>query len=63
VDGGATLNFILKEEAALAVVINSLTAARVNIKKLSKHEPTLEDVFVELVGHSMADMERSSMNG
>jgi ABC-2 type transport system ATP-binding protein len=62
VDGGATLNFILKEEAALAVVINTLSAARVNIKKLSKHEPTLEDVFVELVGHSMADMERSSMN-
>jgi hypothetical protein len=26
--------------------------------KLSKHEPTLEDVFVTLVGHSMADMEK-----
>ena len=62
VDGGATLKFILKEEAALAVVINALTAARVNIMKLSKHEPTLEDVFVELVCHTMADMERSSIN-
>ncbi len=56
-DGTATLNFILKEEAALAVVINTLTAANVRIMKLSKHEPTLEDVFVKLVGHSMADME------
>jgi len=63
VDGGATLNLVLKEEAALAGVINTLTAAGVNIMKLSKHEPTLEDVFVELVGHSMADVERSNVNG
>lgn len=57
-DGSATLNFILKEEALLAVIINTLTAANVRIMKLSKHEPTLEDVFVTLVGHSMADMEK-----
>jgi ABC-2 type transport system ATP-binding protein len=57
-DGSATLNFILKEEAILAVVINTLTAANVKIMKLSKHEPTLEDVFVTLVGKSMADMEQ-----
>jgi ABC-2 type transport system ATP-binding protein len=57
-NGGATLNFILKEEAFLAVVINTLTAANVKIMKLSKHEPTLEDVFVILVGKSMADMEQ-----
>jgi ABC-2 type transport system ATP-binding protein len=57
-DGSATLNFILKEEAALAVIINTLTTANVKIMKLSKHEPTLEDVFVTLVGHSMADMEQ-----
>jgi ABC-2 type transport system ATP-binding protein len=60
-DGGATLNFILKEEAVLAVVINTLTSANVNIMKLSKHEPTLEDVFVEHVGRSMADMEQSKI--
>ena len=57
-DGSATLNFILKEEAVLAVIINTLTAANVRIMKLSKHEPTFEDVFVTLVGHSMADMEK-----
>jgi ABC-2 type transport system ATP-binding protein len=57
-DGSATLNIILKEEAALAVVFNTLTAANVKIMKLSKHEPTLEDVFVNLVGKSMADVEQ-----
>jgi len=62
VDGSATLSFILKEEAALAVVINALTAANVRIMKLSKHEPTLEDVFVTLVGQSMADVETAGEN-
>ena len=61
-DGSARLSFILKEEAVLAVVINTLTAAGVKIMRLTKHEPTLEDVFVELVGHSMADVERSTKN-
>jgi ABC-2 type transport system ATP-binding protein len=62
-DGSATLNFILKEEAALAVVFNALTLANVRIMKLSKHEPTLEDVFVDLVGRSMADVETAGENG
>lgn len=61
-DGSATLNIILKEEAALAVVINTLTAADIRIMKLSKHEPTLEDVFVNLVGRSMADVETAGEN-
>jgi ABC-2 type transport system ATP-binding protein len=57
-DGLATLSFILKEEAALAGVINLLTQANVKIMKLSKHEPTLEDVFVNLVGRSMEEVEQ-----
>ncbi len=61
-DGSATLNFILKEESALAAVINTLTVANVRIMKLSKHEPTLEDVFVDLVGRSMADVETAGGN-
>jgi ABC-2 type transport system ATP-binding protein len=57
-DGSATLSFLLQEEAALAGVINLLTTANVKILRLSKHEPTLEDVFVDLVGRSMEDMEK-----
>ena len=58
-DGGATLNLILVEEAALAHVINIFTQKKVRILKLSKREPTLEDVFVDLVGRSMADVEQA----
>ena len=58
-DGGATLNLILVEENALAHVINVFTQKNVRILKLSKREPTLEDVFVDLVGRSMADVEQA----
>jgi ABC-2 type transport system ATP-binding protein len=56
-DGGAEFKFILKEESALAGVINTLTSANVKIQNLTKHEPTLEDVFVDLVGRSMEEEE------
>jgi ABC-2 type transport system ATP-binding protein len=62
-NGGATLELILVEEAALAQVINVFTRKNVRILKLSKHEPTLEDVFMELVGRSMADVEQGAENG
>ncbi len=58
VDGSATLNFALQEEAVLAGVMSTLTEAKVRILKLSKHEPTLEDVFVDLVGHSIEEVEK-----
>jgi ABC-2 type transport system ATP-binding protein len=61
-DGGATLELILVEEAALAHVINVFTQNNVRILKLSKREPTLEDVFVDLVGRSMADVELAGEN-
>jgi hypothetical protein len=40
-------------------VINTLTSADIRILNLQKREPTLEDVFVALVGASMADVERT----
>jgi len=58
-DGGATLNLILVEEGALGGVMNVLNQKNVRIKTLSKREPTLEDVFVDLVGKSMADVEKT----
>jgi ABC-2 type transport system ATP-binding protein len=57
VEGGARLDLVLGTEAALSGVINALTQKNVKVMRLSKHEPTLEDVFVELVGHSMAEVE------
>ncbi len=57
---GALLNLTLHTEAALANVIQSLTAQRVRILRLSKREPTLEDVFVELVGRRMEDVEQEA---
>jgi ABC-2 type transport system ATP-binding protein len=62
-DGGATLNLILVEEAALAGVMNVLSQKEIRILKLSKREPTLEDVFVDLVGRSMAEVEECGKNG
>jgi ABC-2 type transport system ATP-binding protein len=57
-EDGAALEFILEEEDALAAVINKMTAADVHIQHLQKREPTLEDVFVALVGRSMEEVEQ-----
>ena len=54
---GAKLSIGLVEEAALARVINLFTQKDVKVMNLSKREPTLEDVFVDLVGRSMAEEE------
>jgi ABC-2 type transport system ATP-binding protein len=59
VEGGARLKLALVEEAALGPVINVLTQKNVRIVNLTKREPTLEDVFVELVGKSMAEVEKN----
>jgi ABC-2 type transport system ATP-binding protein len=56
-DGFSVLELILAEEQVLGAVINTLTSADVAILNLQKREPTLEDVFVELVGRSMAEVE------
>ncbi len=53
------MNLILVEEGALGAVINVLNQKNVRILKLNKREPTLEDVFVDLVGKSMADVEQT----
>lgn len=56
---GAKLSLGLVEESALARVINLFTQKDVKVMSLSKREPTLEDVFVDLVGRSMAEEESS----
>jgi ABC-2 type transport system ATP-binding protein len=57
-DGAATLEFILAEEPILGDVVSALTTENIRILNLTKREPTLEDVFVDLVGRSMAEVER-----
>ncbi len=56
----SVLSLILEEEAALGGVINKLNEAHVKIERLDKHAPTLEDVFVHLVGRSMGEIEQES---
>jgi ABC-2 type transport system ATP-binding protein len=61
-DKAVTLKFMLAEESALASVINAFTQANIKVMNLTKHEPTLEDVFVDLVGRSMEEEEHVGEN-
>jgi ABC-2 type transport system ATP-binding protein len=56
-DGFAVLEFILAQDDVLGAVVNRMTSANVRILNLQKREPTLEDVFVDLVGRSMEEEE------
>jgi ABC-2 type transport system ATP-binding protein len=56
-DGKATLELILDQEDALGGVLQALTGRNVRLLNLSKREPTLEDVFVDLVGRSLEEVE------
>lgn len=62
-DDRAVLEFILSEEQVLGGVINTLSEDDVQILNFQKREPTLEDVFVDLVGSSMAEVERGGKIG
>jgi ABC-2 type transport system ATP-binding protein len=62
-DGCESLDLILEEEQALAGVINTLNSAHIRLLNLKKNEPTLEDVFVKLVGQSMEEIEKDSDTG
>jgi ABC-2 type transport system ATP-binding protein len=57
-DGFEALDLILDEEQALTGVINTLNSANIRLLNLQKTEPTLEDVFVRLVGQSMEEVEQ-----
>jgi ABC-2 type transport system ATP-binding protein len=49
------MNLVLADDAALGGVVGALGAAGSTILALRKSEPTLEDVFVELVGRGFAE--------
>jgi ABC-2 type transport system ATP-binding protein len=51
--GMVELAFIIDDEAAVADIVSEVTAQGTKIQELRKTEPTLEDVFVSLVGRSL----------
>lgn len=51
------LKVSLEVESAIGVVVQTLVARDCHILSLKKVEPTLEDVFIELVGHGLAEGE------
>jgi ABC-2 type transport system ATP-binding protein len=55
-EGGSAhkLRFILEEESAIGATVSALTSLRADIMSLQKNEPTLEDVFIKLVGRSLS---------
>jgi ABC-2 type transport system ATP-binding protein len=57
--GKTKLKFILNDESAISSVTEFLTRNDSKIISLSKMEPTLEDVFVALVGRGLKDENRS----
>jgi ABC-2 type transport system ATP-binding protein len=50
----------LKEDAALGGVISALAAGGAHLREISKSEPTLEEVFVQLVGRGISESDESS---
>jgi ABC-2 type transport system ATP-binding protein len=54
IDGAtADLKLVLESEAAIADLMSALSARKVELISLSKAAPTLEDVFVKLVGRGL----------
>jgi ABC-2 type transport system ATP-binding protein len=53
----AAVNLVLQDDAALGGVVSALTSRGSHILGLRKSEPTLEDVFVELVGRGFEESE------
>jgi ABC-2 type transport system ATP-binding protein len=49
------VNLVLHDDGALGGVVSALTDVGSQIRALGKSEPTLEDVFVALVGRGLAD--------
>lgn len=59
-DGFSILELILAQDDVLGSIVNTLASQNIHILNLQKREPTLEDVFVDLVGHSMEEVEKTS---
>ena len=58
--GRTTVRFSLDDDGQLTGVLGSISATGARILNLSKIEITLEDVFVRIVGRSMAEAEKEA---
>jgi ABC-2 type transport system ATP-binding protein len=58
-DGKSELELILESDEVLSGVVNTLAVHNARLLNLQKREPTLEDVFVDRVGVSMAEAEKA----
>jgi ABC-2 type transport system ATP-binding protein len=54
------VNLVLDDDAALGPVVSAIVQSRAQIVALRKSEPSLEDVFVELVGRGFEEPEAST---
>ncbi len=57
-EGCDSLDLILEEEQALTSVLNTLNSSNIRLLNLKKIEPSLEEVFVQLVGQSLEEVEQ-----
>ncbi len=57
------MNLVLEDDGALGQVVGALAATGSQILGLRKSEPTLEDVFVELVGRGFEESELAASVG
>jgi len=58
-DGHTAMDWVLEDEAAVAPMISALAEKQARILTLQKRQPTLEDVFVRLVGLRMEEVEHA----
>ena len=57
---GMAVSLALADDGALAGVVGALAAAGASLRGLAKSEPTLEDVFVELVGRGLDEADATA---
>src|SRR4051812_45844370 len=60
--GTVVVNIVLEEDAALGGVVTALGGLGAQIRALRKSEPTLEDVFVELVGRGFGEDDAAAID-
>ena len=53
VNDGTELRLVLEEESVIADVVSYITSRQAKVLSLTKTMPTLEDVFIELVGRGL----------